>query len=115
MMSCLEIIQTICTSVTERSWHYAAIDKNAPYCVWAEDSEYSGLSVDNYKGGQLIEGTIDFFTKSEDDENVERFQEELNKARVWWYLNSVQYEDETGFIHYEWVWRIRQELGDGDV
>lgn len=115
MLSCLETIKNLCTAVTQRSWHYHALDTEAPYCVWAEDSELSGLNVDNYKGGQIIEGTIDYFTKDENDTNIEAFQKEMNKARVWWYLNSVQFEDETGFIHYEWVWRVRQELGDGNV
>lgn len=115
MLSCLSTIKDICTSVTQRSWHYTALDKDAAYCVWAEDSEYSGIQTDNYKGGQMVEGTIDYYTKDEDDANIEAFQKALNKARIWWYLASVQYEDETGFLHYEWVWKIRQELGDGNV
>ena len=28
------------------------------------------------------------------------------KKKISFYLNSVQYEDETGFIHFEWVWTI---------
>ena len=23
-----------------------------------------------------------------------------------WYLNSVQYEEDTGLIHYEWYWEV---------
>ena len=115
MMSCLEQIKDLCASVTTRCWHYNALDKDAPYCVWAEDSEYSGQQTDNYKGGQMVEGTIDYYTLDEDDANIAAFQNALNKAKIWWYLGSVQYEDETGFIHYEWVWRVRQELTDGNV
>lgn len=112
MLSCLERVKAACLSVTERCWHYEAIDKSDAYCVWAEDREYAALNVDNYKGGQTIEGTLDYFTKDEDDPNIEAFQLALNRARISWLLNSVQYEDETGFIHYEWVWRVRQGFED---
>lgn len=110
MMSCLEKIKEVCLAVTENCGHYEVLDKSDAYCVWAENGEYSGMMTDNYKGGQLVEGTIDYFTKDEDDPNIEAFQTELNRARIWWQLNSVQYEDETEFIHYEWLWRVRQEL-----
>lgn len=111
MLSCLETIKNICLSVTENVGHYEALDETDKYCVWAEDSESDALNTDNYKGGQTIQGTIDYFTKDEDDPNIEAFQTELNKARIGWSLNSVQYEDETGFIHYEWIWKVRQMYG----
>lgn len=111
MLSCLETIKNICLSVTENAGHYEALDETDKYCVWAEDSESDALNVDNYKGGQTIQGTIDYFTKDEDDSNIEAFQLALNAARIGWSLNSVQYEDETGFIHYEWLWKVRQMYG----
>ena len=30
----------------------------------------------------------------------------LDQIGAAWYLNSVQYEEETGLIHYEWVWEV---------
>ena len=29
-----------------------------------------------------------------------------------WYRNSVQYEEDTGLTHFEWVWEV---YDDGDV
>ena len=29
----------------------------------------------------------------------------LDELGASWYLNSVQYESDTGLIHYEWVWQ----------
>ena len=113
MLSCLEQVMNACLSVTQNVGHYEAFDKSDRYCVWAEDGESSSLEADNYKAGQMVEGTIDYFTKNEDDPNIGRFQIAFNAAKFYWRLNSVQYEDETGFIHYEWVFNVRNEY-EGD-
>lgn len=113
MLSCLEAVMNACLSVTENCGHYEAIDKSDQYCVWAEDTESASLEADNYKAGQTIEGTVDYYTKDEDDDNIENFQLAFNAARIGWSLNSVQYEDETGYIHYEWLFRVRNEY-DGE-
>ena len=53
---------------------------------------------------------IDYFTKTEFDENVDRIQDALNAARISFYLNSVQDESGddsgSGYIHYEWVFEV---------
>lgn len=115
MLSCLKQVMDACLSVTNNVGHYEAMDKTDKYCVWAEDGEYSSLEADDYKAGQMVEGTIDYFTKDEDDPNIEAFQEAFNAARIGWNLNSVQYEDETQFIHYEWLFRVRQMYGDVEL
>lgn len=118
MLSCLDAVREACLSVTQNVGHYEAFDKNDKYCVWAEDTETNSLEADNYKAGQTITGTVDYFTKDEDDPNIEKFQIAFNAARIGWSLNSVQYEDETGFIHYEWLFRVRNELSgetDGNM
>ena len=107
MLSCLESVRAACVSVTTNTGHYEAFDKTDKYCVWAEDSETDALAANNYKAGQTITGTIDYYTKDEDDPNPEKFQNAFNEAGFGWLLNSVQYEDETGFIHYEWLFRVR--------
>lgn len=86
--------------------HYEAMDKTDKYIVWAEDSESSSLSSDNQKQIQAIQGTIDYFTKKDNDTVVDEIQEALKAEKVSFYLNSVQYEEETGYIHYEWVWEV---------
>lgn len=94
------------TRVTENVGHYEACDKTDKYIVWAEDMESSCISADNKKQQQAIQGTIDYFTRQEYDQNVPRIQEELDAEKISYFLNSIQYEDETGFIHYEWVWEV---------
>ena len=112
MLSCLEKVKDALLTVTDNVGHYTAYDDSDRYIVWAEDSEVAALNTDNYKAGQTIEGTIDYFTKTEDDANIEAIQNALNAARIGWELNSVQYEDETRFIHYEWLFRVRWSYAD---
>lgn len=106
MLSCLEPVRTACLSVTENVGHYEAMEKTDKYCVWAESGEQSSQQADNAKTGQAVEGTIDYFTTDDDDDAPDRFQAAFNAAGFAWILNSVQYEEETRYIHYEWIFRI---------
>lgn len=113
MLSSLEsVMNALLTVSSSNVYHYKAPANSTRYIVWAEDSEFADLLTDNWKPGQTIEGTIDLFTKNEDDTFISDIPTALNKARIWWSLNSVQYEDETRFIHYEWLFRVRQNYGD---
>ena len=86
--------------------HFTALRKTAPYIVWAEDSETSSVEGDDHKIQQAIQGTIDLFTKIENDALIDAIQEALITARISFYLNSVQYEEDTQYIHYEWVFTV---------
>lgn len=76
------------------------------YCVWSEDSEQSSVEGDNYKVNQAIQGTIDLFTKEEFSPFFDAIQDALKAARISFYFNSFQYEDETQLLHYEWIWSV---------
>ena len=78
---------------------------NPPYCVWMEDGE-NGFEADDLKADQAITGTVHYFTKTEYDGALDDIQGVLDTYGAAWYLNSVQYEDETGLIHYEWVFEV---------
>ena len=99
-------IPEILMKVSDNVSHYEALNKTDKYIVWAEDSESSSLNADNKKEIQAIQGTIDYFTKKDNDTVVNEIQEALKAEKVSFYLNSVQYEEETGYIHYEWVWEV---------
>ena len=100
----LERVKAALAGLTDRCYRYtAAKNAKAPYIVWAEDSE-ANLFGD---GGKVLErsvqGTVDLFTRREGDPLMVQIPEALNRGGTIHYLNSVQYEDETGLIHYEWV------------
>ena len=106
MRSKLKKIPEILKTVTDNVSHYEAMGITDKYIVWAEDSEGSSVEGDNRKINQSIQGTIDYFTKQDFDENVDKIQAALTAACISFYLNSVQYEDETEHIHYEWVFEV---------
>lgn len=106
MRSKLMKIPEILKTVTDNVSHYEAMGITDKYIVWAEDSEGSSVEGDNRKINQSIQGTIDYFTKQDFDENVDKIQAALTAACISFYLNSVQYEDETEYIHYEWVFEV---------
>ena len=85
--------------------HYYRTDK-FPAVVWAESGEDESFNSDNQKSEQRIIGTVDLFTKTEFDPLCDAVQTTLADLGVTWRLNSVQYEDETNVIHYEWEWGV---------
>ena len=111
MLSSLEEVKNALLTVSQNVGHFKAWETNDSYIVWAEDTEVEALNTDDYKSGQTIEGTIDLFTRSETDPAIEGIPNALNKARIGWVLNSVQYEDDTRYIHYEWLFHARQTYG----
>ena len=78
----------------------------APYAVWQEDSEGSSNYSDNVKAEQVLQVTIDYFTKTEYDTMTDSIQSALNCEDISWTLNSFQYEDETKLLHYEWLVKV---------
>ncbi len=105
-MDRLEIIKTALLTVTENVGHYKALKKTDKYIVWAEDSQGRALWADEQMQEQSIQGTIDYFTKMENDPNVEKIQTALKDSYVSFSLNSIQYEEDTKFIHYEWIFEV---------
>lgn len=86
------------------SYHYTARpNATPPYLVWAEDGA-NDLESNNAHGERMYQGTIDLYTKTENDPLMDQVPQALEAIGAAWYLNSVQYEDDTGLIHWEWVW-----------
>lgn len=97
-------------TLTDKVYHYTAPSQmTVPYIVWAEDSRRD-LVADNKHIEAGTEGTIDLFTPNEDDPLMTAIPGVLNDLQIPWYQNSVQYEKDTGLIHYEWVWGIYGEV-----
>ena len=76
-----------------------------PCIVWAEESA-NEQHADNTVAEQSPSGTLDYFTQEEFDPMVEAIQGKLRELGAAWGLNSVQYEEDTDLIHYEWVWEV---------
>lgn len=86
--------------------HIAASGVVAPYIVWAEDGQSDSLYGDGKMVKQVIEGTVDLFTKQEYDPLFSKIQGALNNAGVSFRLNSVQFEEDSLIFHHEWVFSV---------
>lgn len=97
------------TAVTDAVSHCARI-KSDRYFVWQEDSR-NDLVVGDQHAEKAVEGTTDLYTKQEFDPWADEFEAALDAdGCIAWRLNSCQYEEETGFHHYEWVWQVPVEV-----
>nr|DAV78637.1 MAG TPA: hypothetical protein [Caudoviricetes sp.] len=89
-------------AVTNAISHAARV-KSERYFVWQEDGS-NDLAGDNGHGERAMTGTTDLYTKQELDPWADALGESFDAHGISWALNSVQYEADTGFYHYEWVW-----------
>lgn len=101
----LEPLSAALAALTERCYHYYAMPGTTPpYIVWAEDGD-NDLSADNVHAERCFEGTVDLFTREEGDDLIKAVPSALEGVGAAYYLNSVQYEEDTGLLHFEWVWQ----------
>lgn len=97
----------VLTVLPERTWHFTAPKgTKSPYAVWGEDGQGQAEHTDNRMTGQAIQGTVDYFTREENDPAFAKLQKSLSLHGIPYYLRSVQYEEDTGLIHYQWVWEV---------
>ena len=96
-------------TVTDSVSHYRRL-KSDRYFVWSEDGT-NDLSSDGVHTERAVVGTTDFYTKNEFDPWADELEAAFEAAGISYYRNSVQYEEETGYIHTEWV---REVPVDGD-
>lgn len=98
--------------VTDAVSHAARL-KSDRYFVWQEDGANDDTADDRH-AEKAHTGTTDLYTKNEFDPWKDAFETALDEAACIgsWYLNSVQYEEDTGLTHYEWVWEV---YGGGNV
>ena len=79
--------------------------KSSRYFVWQEDGT-NDLAADDRHVEGAVTGTTDLFTKLEFDPWAEALSRSLSEHGVAWALNSVQFEEDTRFWHYEWAWEV---------
>ena len=86
--------------------HYAwATRPDGDYGVWGEDSSKS-LWADGRMSERIAQGTVDLFADDDEGFSKELVERALDSIGCSWYLNSIQYEDDTRLLHYEWVFEV---------
>lgn len=107
MMTYSEVINALkATGIPfqEAAWRNA--EKLADdYGVYALDDDNS-LIADGKHAERFFEGTIDYFARKTNGRiNAAKIEKALDNVDVPWYLNGTpQYENDTGYTHYEWVY-----------
>lgn len=96
-----EILSATGFSFAHFGWSHAP---KGDYGVWAEDGA-NDLEGNNLHIEKCSEGTIDYFTRDASGTPQTTIESAID-GKCAWYLNSVQYESDTGYIHYEWVYQI---------
>ena len=94
-------------AITCNVFHYTRKNsKTLPYVVWSEDGEQDSFNANNHKAEQQLSGVVDFYTLTEFDPIADAIQTVLDSEPIGWRLDSVQYEEETNLIHYQWRWWV---------
>ncbi len=87
-------------AIVNKCYHYRAPENvSGPYSVWME---LGGLYAagNNLHAERGMEIAVDYYTKTEFDPTIDSIEGFF--AGMSWRLESVQFEEETGYIHYEW-------------
>ena len=83
------------------AYHYRVPENTRPgYAVWQELSGES-VQADNIHAESAFTIAVDYFTRAEFDSTIDDIQDYLEQFGSW-RLESVQFEEETNVIHYEW-------------
>lgn len=99
----LQEIRDFLLGITLNVYHYEARQQPDTYIVWAEDGESGAIHADNRKQKQILDVTIDVFTKNEYDTIIEQIQQAFYDKGIPYELLSIQYESDTKYIHYEYL------------
>lgn len=103
-MTWYETIIAAHTAVTNAVSHGQRM-KSDRYFVWQEDGA-NDLEANGAHTEKAMQGTTDLFSKTEFDPWAAEIEASFTAAGIAWYLSSVQFEEETGFWHWEWVWEV---------
>ncbi|MDL2324061.1 hypothetical protein LJC61_02765 [Ruminococcaceae bacterium OttesenSCG-928-A16] len=104
-MNTLEKVKNALMPLCDNVGHYTAARKGFPRIVW-EEVTAEGLRAENITDGQAWSGVINLFSKKEFEPLFDSIQNALNQAQISFYLNSVQYEEDTGVTHWEWAFSV---------
>lgn len=104
----LKTVRDIFLTVTDNTYHYTKPSKSKAqsYIVWIEKYSGNSLDLDNNAEYKPIIGDVDIYTKDEYSELIDKMETALNDHFISYSLASIQYEESTGFIHYEFEWEI---------
>lgn len=104
-MNWWEKIIAVHLQVTDKVSHGERMQSER-YFVWQADGAADCI-LDGRHAEKAVTGSTDLFTKQEFDPWKDKMEQAFDNAPdILWRLNSIQFEEETGFWHYEWLWTV---------
>lgn len=98
----MEALKQALLALTHNVYNFTAAPGTAPpYLVWQVDGG-NDLSAGNIHVETAAVVIVDLFTKQAADPLAQSVPRAMEGIGASWYLNSTQYETETGLYHYEW-------------
>lgn len=104
LTSKLQGIRDALLAVCENTYHYEKPERIniSEYIVWQEEGESDSLHLDDKKNDQVLQFSVNLYTKNEYSAVVDALQDALSDSTISFTLVSVTFETETKYIHYEW-------------
>lgn len=97
------------TALTATGYQFAhfawAHAPSGTYGTYSEDSENRLAGNDKTAENALVV-YVNLFTKDDTQTPRTTIENALDGIPCAWYLNTVQFEQETGYIHFEWVCEV---------
>lgn len=101
-MRWMETIKQALLALTSNVFNFVSAPGTVPpYIIYQQDGD-NDLCAGNRHAETAAVVIIDLFTKKAKDPLVTGIPAALEDAGAAWYLNSTQYENETGLYHFEW-------------
>ena len=99
----MEALKQALLALTDEVYNFVAPPNHAvPYIIWQREGDNDFLAGNRHS--EFCEtGSVDLFTMDAKDPLITGIANALTDMEAAWYLNSKQYEEETGLYHYEWV------------
>ena len=87
------------------AWEKDAKERKHDHGVWAEDDERS-LYANNGHAERIWQGMIHWFTRLDTGDGKTAIEKALDAADIQYSFDSVAYEEDTGFLHYVWIFEV---------
>lgn len=87
----------------ELAWSHSPDSK---YGVINLDTQVALNADEDPVSEKMLTGFVDVFVRKPNDlSTVSDVESAMKRLGIWFALNSVQFEDDTGYMHYEWSWK----------
>ena len=101
---------------TGYSWaHYGwSHAPDGDYGTWGEERARD-LEADDVHAETATICFVSYFTRDDSGEPRRAIERALNALRIPWKLSGIDYEEDTGYIHYSWYCTVLGEEADDDA